>query len=79
MLKRFDIFASTVSFNYGNGTQSFATNAGGFLSICANLLGLLFLVQSLIILQQYRGTQFTYTQEIDYYDEDFSMSAEDGL
>ena len=51
--------------------------SGACLSLCANLFGLLYLVQSLLILFQYKGTLYTSSQEERYFDADLIYPLEE--
>ena len=57
-------------FNHGPGMSSIQTVMGAGLSLCANLFALLYLVQSLMILLQHKGTLFTSSFEARYFEPD---------
>ena len=62
------MFGAEIKFNHGPGISSIQTVMGATLSLCANLFALVFLVQSLIIWLQYKGTLYTTSFEVGYFD-----------
>ena len=79
LLSKFDSYAARVELNYGDGVSSFPTSTGAILSICANVIGLTFLLQCMFVLMYHRGTQFTSSTETKYFGLNDTMSEEKGL
>ena len=73
------MFGSTIDFNYPGGESTYRTGAGSCVSCCLSLLSLLFCLQSLQILFQYKGTSFTSSRIEGHYSQDYNFTEDSGF
>ena len=74
-----DNFGAALSLNYPSGDAEFRTGIGACATICLYIVTLIYFSQSLIIMYNRDGTQFTRALHEAYHDADFNITEADGF
>ena len=78
-LLAYDIFGSTVNFNYADGETQYRSTCGALLSLSITFITLLFTIQQTIVLKNYEGTLFTTSIQKNSLEDDYTVTEEDGF
>ena len=76
---QFDQFGQPLSFNFHRGNSSFRSSSGACLSLLIASITIAFTLQQILVLINYRGTQFLQTTALGYYDISHTFEQDDGL